>query len=367
MASTYSSAPRAISKETHCIAGIITTVYGLQELPEEIQEVACLWLLHPRLQTQACMEPIASSTIHEWNERQRATKRTIGLIAVSFDQRNHGTREVDTLANEAWRSGNSRHAQDMFASYRPSPTPTPSPVRCSPAKIYIPSRRNRNRHIPPPNLPPLLHPPNHNPPPRPRHLPRRPRGLALSPPRPPHHNRHHHNRLSRLRPPNERPRSPLQTPHMDLLHPSWLLIPRLQRLPHRSNRSRREIRPRRPPPRRRQIPLLRHLQPLSHTPRTPRPDPPLKIDSSKQTHPQPRRRRRQTRPLQMQRTLPALAQNRHSTNRLFQRRQRRARRHNFRWRRPRNERWYGKRSSSIRMPDTRPIIIIAARIREEEE
>ena len=131
MASTYPSAPRAISKETHCIAGILTTVYGLQELPEEIKEVACLWLLHPRLQTQACMEPIASSTIHEWNERQRATKRqdrTIGLIAVSFDQRNHGTREVDTLANEAWRSGNSRHAQDMFASYRPSPTHLSIPV-----------------------------------------------------------------------------------------------------------------------------------------------------------------------------------------------------------------------------------------------
>ena len=125
MASTYPSAPRAVSKETHCIAGIITTVYGLQELPEEIQEVACLWLLHPRLQTQVCMEPIASSTIHEWNERQRATKRAISLIAVSFDQRNHGTREVDTLANEAWRSGNSRHAQDMFASYRPSPNPVP--------------------------------------------------------------------------------------------------------------------------------------------------------------------------------------------------------------------------------------------------
>ena len=140
MASTYPSAPRAISKETHCIAGILTTVYGLQELPKEIHEVACLWLLHPRLQTQACMEPIASSTIHEWNERQRATKRkdrTIGLIAVSFDQRNHGTREVDTLANEAWRSGNSRHAQDMFASYRPSPTQLPSPTSI-PANTHPP-------------------------------------------------------------------------------------------------------------------------------------------------------------------------------------------------------------------------------------
>ena len=41
-----------------------------------------------------------------------------GLIAVSFDQRNHGTRKVDNLANEAWRSGNESHAQDMFSIYR---------------------------------------------------------------------------------------------------------------------------------------------------------------------------------------------------------------------------------------------------------
>ena len=121
MAKTYPHLPHHVSKETHCIAGILTTVYGLGELPADIHNVACLWLLHPRLQTQACMEPVASSTINAWNERLRKLKDrkgAIGLIAVSFDQRNHGSREVDKLANEAWRSGNKRHAQDMFSTYR---------------------------------------------------------------------------------------------------------------------------------------------------------------------------------------------------------------------------------------------------------
>lgn len=66
------------------------------------------------------MQPFAASTIASWNERIREGRAgpkqsPKGLIAVSFDQRNHGTREVDKLANEAWRSGNPRHAQDMFS------------------------------------------------------------------------------------------------------------------------------------------------------------------------------------------------------------------------------------------------------------
>ena len=36
---------------------------------------------------------------------------------MSFDQRNHGTREVSAIANEAWRSGNENHAPDMFSCY----------------------------------------------------------------------------------------------------------------------------------------------------------------------------------------------------------------------------------------------------------
>ena len=36
---------------------------------------------------------------------------------MSFDARNHGTREVNSLANEAWRGGNAKHALDMFSCY----------------------------------------------------------------------------------------------------------------------------------------------------------------------------------------------------------------------------------------------------------
>lgn len=117
---TYALPPPQLSSKTFHIAGILTTVFGLDEIPANTKETACLWLLHPRLQTQACMQPFAASTIASWNERVREARAGSkqppkGLIAVSFDQRNHGSREVDKLANEAWRSGNPRHAPDLFS------------------------------------------------------------------------------------------------------------------------------------------------------------------------------------------------------------------------------------------------------------
>ena len=116
----YALPPPHLSSKTFHIAGILTTVFGLDELPINTKETACLWLLHPRLQTQACMQPFAASIISSWNERMRegpvgSKQPSKGLIAVSFDQRNHGSREVDRLANEAWRGGNPRHALDMFS------------------------------------------------------------------------------------------------------------------------------------------------------------------------------------------------------------------------------------------------------------
>lgn len=122
MANTYSVPPPSVSKKTFTIAGILTTVYGLDELDQSIPNVACLWLLHPRLQTHACMEPLAASNVNEWNlwleqKNKKKNEGLIGLIAVSFDQRNHGSREVNPLANEAWRSGNETHAQDMFSIF----------------------------------------------------------------------------------------------------------------------------------------------------------------------------------------------------------------------------------------------------------
>ncbi|KAJ5885298.1 hypothetical protein N7495_009808 [Penicillium taxi] len=110
--------PAPVSRKVYAIAGITVTVFGLEELQLEASDVACLWLLHPRLATQDRMADVAASTIIDWNIKSKDNLSSKGLIAVSFDQRNHGPRMVDPLANEAWRQGNPRHAQDMFSIYQ---------------------------------------------------------------------------------------------------------------------------------------------------------------------------------------------------------------------------------------------------------
>jgi len=113
-----SSDPAPVSSKTYTIAGVLTTVYGLEELASSARDVAVLWLLHPRLQVQSIMAPVAAASIRDWNGRPGSKSK--GLIAVSFDQRNHGTREVTSLANESWKQGNPTHAQDMFSIFRSS-------------------------------------------------------------------------------------------------------------------------------------------------------------------------------------------------------------------------------------------------------
>lgn len=108
----------AISRKVFAIAGISVTVFGLEELRPEASELACLWLLHPRLATQKRMIRMANATITDWNTKIKDTPSAKGLIAVAFDQRNHGSRMVEALANESWKKGNPRHAQDMFSIFR---------------------------------------------------------------------------------------------------------------------------------------------------------------------------------------------------------------------------------------------------------
>ncbi|CAL5866606.1 uncharacterized protein PFLUO_LOCUS815 [Penicillium psychrofluorescens] len=110
--------PTGVSQKSYAIAGIQVTVFGLDELRPQAKDVACLWLLHPRLATQERMTGVAESALSDWNGRIKDSPSAKGLIAVSFDQRNHGTRLVDPLANEAWRQGNPRHAQDMFSIFQ---------------------------------------------------------------------------------------------------------------------------------------------------------------------------------------------------------------------------------------------------------
>ncbi|KAL5118781.1 hypothetical protein ACEQ8H_003284 [Pleosporales sp. CAS-2024a] len=124
---THTSADPAVSTQTFTIAGVLVDVHGLSEMPSSVASVACLWLLHPRLQTKESMAPIAAQIISTWNARVKngeAGTHPRGLIAAAFDQRNHGSRQVDKLHNEAWRQGNPRHAQDMFGCYHGTATDT---------------------------------------------------------------------------------------------------------------------------------------------------------------------------------------------------------------------------------------------------
>ncbi|KAI0400207.1 hypothetical protein F4802DRAFT_504199 [Xylaria palmicola] len=112
------TAGRAVSKTTLPIAGLQVDIYGLAELPAAATAVSCLWLHHPRLRRKEDMAYVAGEVVAAFNARGAppAAAGTRGLIAVAFDQRNHGSRLVSAAANEAWRQGNPTHAQDMFGT-----------------------------------------------------------------------------------------------------------------------------------------------------------------------------------------------------------------------------------------------------------
>ncbi|CAN8106467.1 unnamed protein product [Discula destructiva] len=106
--------PPAVSMQTLAITGILVDAYGLDELStNSLTHVSVLWLHNPRLGDKERMAPMAKRVVGEYN-RTKANGSTRGLIACAFDQRNHGTREVHPLANQAWKKSNPHHAQDMF-------------------------------------------------------------------------------------------------------------------------------------------------------------------------------------------------------------------------------------------------------------
>lgn len=123
MVKTYDMPKQHVSKKLVPVAGIQCAVYGLDELPPQAKEVSCLFALHARGVTMASMEHIAVAAVADYNRRLREGRvepgqQNKGMIAVCFDQRNHGTREVDRRCNNAWRNGNPTHAQDMWAIFR---------------------------------------------------------------------------------------------------------------------------------------------------------------------------------------------------------------------------------------------------------
>ncbi|KAF4222578.1 hypothetical protein CNMCM5878_003616 [Aspergillus fumigatiaffinis] len=143
------SNPPSVSQKKYPIAGILTTVFGLDEIPSQASEIACLWLLHPRLATQERMTGFATSVIADWNQRIKDGRAgpIKGLIAVSFDQRNHGTRLVDPLANEAWREGNPRHAQDMFSIFQGTARDVSLLMDYLPAYVFPQGEREISKHM----------------------------------------------------------------------------------------------------------------------------------------------------------------------------------------------------------------------------
>lgn len=148
-AASSADAP-SVSKKTYSIAGIVTTVFGLDELSPQASEIACLWLLNPRLATQERMAPFAIAAITDWNNRVqdgRAQSPAKGLIAVTFDQRNHGTRIIDPIANEAWRQGNPRHAQDMFSIFHGTSQDVSDLIDYLPSYIFPKSERKISDHL----------------------------------------------------------------------------------------------------------------------------------------------------------------------------------------------------------------------------
>lgn len=81
-----------VSVDTHTIAGISVHVYGLEQLPKNVRNVSCLYLMNPRLCNHHFMTGIAKTALEDHYKSEVAAKR--GLIAATYDQRNHGEREV---------------------------------------------------------------------------------------------------------------------------------------------------------------------------------------------------------------------------------------------------------------------------------
>jgi pimeloyl-ACP methyl ester carboxylesterase len=108
--------------KSYNIAGITVSILGLSSIPPSCTSLTILYLLHPRLQSASTMLPIGSHILTSWSTHQFSLPAThpsksAGLLALTFDQRNHGSRLVDAVGNDSWRDGNPRHAQDMFGVY----------------------------------------------------------------------------------------------------------------------------------------------------------------------------------------------------------------------------------------------------------
>ncbi|KXS96645.1 hypothetical protein AC578_6913 [Pseudocercospora eumusae] len=99
------------------VGGILTTIYGMDELPQHPESITAFWLLHGRGDTQDSMAYTAAAFLEAWHKKREQIGSRKGLICICFDQRNHGSRMIENDHNLSWKQGNPQHAQHMFATY----------------------------------------------------------------------------------------------------------------------------------------------------------------------------------------------------------------------------------------------------------
>lgn len=108
------------------VGGIQTQIYGLHNLTPSPDGLAVLFFLHGRFGSAAERNIVkwANSFVsNAATEREKAGGKGKQLVVVTFDQRNHGERTVDSEKNKGWREGkseaegldNEAHAVDMLA------------------------------------------------------------------------------------------------------------------------------------------------------------------------------------------------------------------------------------------------------------
>lgn len=110
----------SFTKSTFTIGGINTHVYNSSVLPSYVSTsgspfvpIHVHYLIHPRGCDYKFTEDLAYSTLGQYYSKKDVT---VPLICVTFDNRNHGERTVDTLRNEDWKRGNNTHAADLISS-----------------------------------------------------------------------------------------------------------------------------------------------------------------------------------------------------------------------------------------------------------
>ena len=87
------------SKTSLVIGGLTIYIYGLEELKRKSgTEIAVLYLAHNRTRTYVVTEGIAHQVLHFY--RSDGRKKSVELIAVTMNMRNHGDREVSSWCVE---------------------------------------------------------------------------------------------------------------------------------------------------------------------------------------------------------------------------------------------------------------------------